>query len=97
MKGYESLIDKSILDTILSDGQDDTGDDEVVDVAETENNGAKEQEPDLFEKGDYDLEDFDDPEVMEWMALQEEGTSQRKHVQIEYEEVNEDDVFTEIR
>jgi hypothetical protein len=97
VKGYESLIDKSVLDTILSDGQDDTGDDEAVDAAETANDGAPEQEPDLAEKDDYDLEDFDDPETMKWMALQEEGTSQRKHVQIEYEEANEDDVFTEIR
>lgn len=97
MKEYDSLIDRSILDTILSDGQDDTGDDEVVDVAETANDGVKEQEPDPFEKGDYDFEDFNDPEIMEWMALQEEGTSQKKHVQIEYEEENEDGAFTEIR
>ncbi|KAI8584678.1 hypothetical protein K450DRAFT_217450 [Umbelopsis ramanniana AG] len=92
-KGYENLIDKSILDTIL----DDAGDQEVTDVTEAANDAAREQEPDLFEKGEYDLEDFDDPEALQWMALQEEGTSQRKHIQIGYEEENERDVFAEIR
>jgi hypothetical protein len=97
VRGYENLIDKSILDTILLDGQDDAGDEEVADMTETAKDGAKDQEPDLFDKDDYDLEDFDDPEAMQWMALQEEGTSQRQHIEIGYEEENEEDVFADIR
>jgi hypothetical protein len=49
------------------------------------------------EKYDDDFEDLDDPSVMQWLALQEERTSKRKHVQIAYEDMDDEEDFANIR
>ncbi|KAH8553586.1 DNA polymerase zeta catalytic subunit [Umbelopsis sp. PMI_123] len=97
-KNDGDLIDESILDTIHFNEQDDTVDEDITDATDVVNDGAKEQESELVdEKYDDDFEDLDDPSVMQWLALQEERTSKRKHVQIAYEDMDDEEDFANIR
>lgn len=96
-RNSDAYIDEEILRTIISSEQNEVAEEDTVDAGEVYDDDMQGQEFDSLGNTGEDLEAFDDTDVIQWMALQEQGASQRPRVEIAYEETNDDEALTAIR
>lgn len=90
------VIDEDIVSKVISSEQEDIIDDEDQESAEEKlemNEAEPDQEIDIA-KHELDQDTFEDPEMLEWLALQEEEVMKRRHLDIAYEDGSDEEMVT---
>ncbi|KAM3581203.1 DNA polymerase zeta [Umbelopsis sp. WA50703] len=91
--GSDVVIDEEIVNKVISSEQEDAVDDEDRETGE-EKFEIYEADPDQegdIEKQDFNEDTFEDPEMIEWLALQEEEVMKRRHIDVSYDDDDDDD------